>query len=163
MSKMTLRRTLRREESADLLANTFYPPDNPDTDEECHRIVRESVRKRIADLDIVPNTAPEYVPIELEEILRVLKGMSSSKAPGDDGFTADICLRSFQTAPTIFQAILNRCLYLGCFPRVWKRARIVIIRKPGKTDYTSPKSYRPIGLLPINGKVLERIICSRIL
>ncbi|GBP21008.1 hypothetical protein EVAR_11039_1 [Eumeta japonica] len=30
--------------------------------------------------------------------------------------------------------------------------------KPGKEDYARPKSYRPIGLLPVLGKTVERML-----
>ena len=34
--------------------------------------------------------------------------------------------------------------------------------KPGKGDYTQPKSYRPIALLNTIGKILDAIIARRI-
>ncbi|KAA5658148.1 hypothetical protein F3G64_34415, partial [Pseudomonas aeruginosa] len=51
---------------------------------------------------------------------------------------------------------------MGCFPTIWKEATVVVLRKPGKTDYTNPKAYRPIGLLPVLGKVLEKMTFNRI-
>ena len=36
------------------------------------------------------------------------------------------------------------------------------LRKPGKGDYTQPKSYRPIALLNIIGKILDIVIARRI-
>jgi hypothetical protein len=38
----------------------------------------------------------------------------------------------------------------------------VVIRKPGKGDYTDPKSYRPIALLSTLGKALEGVMATRI-
>lgn len=58
---------------------------------------------------------------------------------------------------------MNAGLRLGYFPKVWKRAAIKIIPKPGKDDYAAPKSYRPIGLLPVLGKVLEKLFSCRLL
>ncbi|GBP97954.1 Putative 115 kDa protein in type-1 retrotransposable element R1DM [Eumeta japonica] len=52
----------------------------------------------------------------------------------------------------------NKCLELGYFPRAWKVAAIKVIPKPGKEDYARPKSYRPIGLLPVLGKTVERML-----
>ncbi|CAH2207795.1 jg27143, partial [Pararge aegeria aegeria] len=45
---------------------------------------------------------------------------------------------------------------------LWKEATIVVLRKPGKDDYANPKSYRPIGLLSVFGKILEKMMIKRI-
>ncbi|CAK1545374.1 unnamed protein product [Leptosia nina] len=63
--------------------------------------------------------------------------------------------------PTIFLALMNRCLKIGHFPTIWKEATVVILRKPGRTDYTTPKAYRPIGLLPVMGKIAEKLFVKR--
>ena len=57
-------------------------------------------------------------------------------------------------------SVFIACLKLG-FPMEWKRARVIMIPKPGK-DKSLPKSYRPISLLPVLGKLLERVLASRI-
>ncbi|GBP00872.1 RNA-directed DNA polymerase from mobile element jockey [Eumeta japonica] len=44
----------------------------------------------------------------------------------------------------------------------WKVAAIKVIPKPGKDDYARPKSYRPIGLLPVLGKTVERMLVGRL-
>lgn len=58
----------------------------------------------------------------------------------------------------IFQMSLDRA-YL---PQTWKTAKIVVIRKPGKADYTAAKAYRPISLLQTLSKALELIIVRRL-
>ncbi|XP_047543137.1 uncharacterized protein LOC125075464 [Vanessa atalanta] len=88
-------------------------------------------------------------------------GFNPKKAPGADGFTADICGRAIHQDPDAFLALYNKCLEIGYFPDTWKEATVVALRKPGKEDYTNPKSYRPIGLLPVLGKVLEKMIVAR--
>lgn len=49
------------------------------------------------------------------------------------------------------------------FPRLWKRARLKIIHKAGNRDWTNPSSFRLISLLPVIGKIFERIISARLL
>ncbi|GBP21029.1 Putative 115 kDa protein in type-1 retrotransposable element R1DM [Eumeta japonica] len=56
----------------------------------------------------------------------------------------------------------NKCLELGYFLRAWKVAAIKVIPKPGKDDHARPKSYRPIGLLPVLGKTVERMLVGRL-
>jgi len=50
---------------------------------------------------------------------------------------------------------------LGYFSGTWKIAIIVPVHKPGRPN-SSPKSYRPISLLPTFSKLLERILLHRI-
>ena len=43
-------------------------------------------------------------------------------------------------------------------PTLWKEARVIFIPKPGKTDYSLPKSFRPISLSNYLLKVLEKLL-----
>ena len=52
--------------------------------------------------------------------------------------------------------ILKSCLTQGIFPSEWKKANVVPIHK--KNDKQCVNNYRPVILLPICSKVLERII-----
>ena len=49
------------------------------------------------------------------------------------------------------------------FPTLWKNAKIVPLYKGKDANKTSPKSYRPVAILPIASKVLERVIHNQIL
>ena len=57
--------------------------------------------------------------------------------------------------------IYNSCLKTGYFPVAWKQAKEVLLPKAGK-DLTKQIIYRPISLLPLIGKIFERIIASRL-
>ena len=52
---------------------------------------------------------------------------------------------------------------LGHVPLTWRTAKVIALRKPGKDDYTTPRSYRPISLLSVMGKFLEKIMCKRLM
>ena len=58
----------------------------------------------------------------------------------------------------MFQACLDKKVQLDHF----KSACIVMLKKSGKSDYTSPLSYRPIALLNTLRKVLKAVISNRI-
>lgn len=88
----------------------------------------------------------------IDEIRIILEGMSPKKASGQDGLTADICMKAFLARPNLLQAIYNKCLDLTYFPTIWKAASIKVIPKPQREDYAVPKAYRPIGLLPVLAK-----------
>lgn len=92
----------------------------------------------------------------------VLRAQNPKKAPGPDGLTSDICTAAIIRDRGLFLALANKCLALSHFPRAWKVAHVIILRKPDKDNYTSPKSFRPIGLLPVLGKIVEKLIIGRL-
>jgi hypothetical protein len=59
---------------------------------------------------------------------------------------------------TLFQQCLAYGHHLACF---WT-AILAVIPKPNKADRTSPRSYRPIALLSVLGKGLERLVARKI-
>ena len=55
--------------------------------------------------------------------------------------------------------IFKCCLETGQFPSDWKKANVVPAFRKG--DKQLLKNYRPISLLPINGKVFERLLYNQ--
>lgn len=152
--------TLTPSHSAQLLARTFFPEDDPVHDSRDHgRIRREAATLRETARALSEPTVLQ--PFTGGELDAVLEAMNPSKAPGIDGITSDICQKTHNAAP-ILLAIYNKCLRLSFFPRAWKSAWIRVIPKPEKAHYTVPKAYRPIGLLPVMGKVLEKMVINRL-
>ncbi|XP_052754561.1 uncharacterized protein LOC128201476 [Galleria mellonella] len=151
--------TLSADESAALLANTFFPEDDPTKDNHDHSQIRQ---ESIAISSINLPIDRQIALFTEHELHSALQQANSKKAPGADAFTADICQKAFKTCPEVLLAIYNRCLLLSYFPEVWKEAYIKVIPKPGKEDYSIPKSYRPIGLLSLLGKTLEKMMARRL-
>jgi len=58
--------------------------------------------------------------------------------------------------------IANACIELGYWPSHFKKSTMVIISKPNKKSYDSPKSFRPIVLLNTMGKLIEKVIGKRL-
>ena len=52
--------------------------------------------------------------------------------------------------------IFRNIITTGVFPDIWKQANITPIHKKGSKQVVS--NYRPISLLPICGKIFERVI-----
>ena len=57
--------------------------------------------------------------------------------------------------------IYNAILRIQYCPKPWKLAQIKMLHKPGKDPHQTA-SYRPISLLPVFSKILEKIIYCRI-
>jgi ribonuclease HI len=87
---------------------------------------------------------------------------SPNKAPGTDGIPNAILHQTLDILLPSLHILFNACFRLGYCPAHFKEAVTVVLRKPGKDDYTQPKSYRPIALLNTLGKVLEAIVANRL-
>ena len=57
--------------------------------------------------------------------------------------------------------LFKQCVDTGIFPSEWKQGNFVPIYKKG--DRQAPKSYRPVSLLFIFGKILERLMFNEML
>ena len=110
----------------------------------------------------VLSDATDEPPFTSDEVLEHTKSMNPNRAPGHDNLTSDICSSVISMYPDVMTSLSNRCLELGHFPTSWKEARVRVIPKPGKDDYTQLTSLRPIGLLPVFGKLLEKLFIKRL-
>jgi hypothetical protein len=97
-----------------------------------------------------------------EELREAVKKMASRNvAPGPDGIPGRIWALIFHLMAPRLRYLFNRCLAEGKYPRKWKTARLVLLRKEGRPP-DSPSGYRPICLLDEVGKLLERVIAARL-
>jgi hypothetical protein len=96
---------------------------------------------------------------EVETI--ILHGVSSKKAPGYELITGKVLKSLPDKGFKLLTYIYNTILRLEYFPCQWKVAKVIMILKPGKSpNYAA--SYRPISLLPIISKVLEKMLLKRL-
>ncbi|XP_049868206.1 uncharacterized protein LOC126371572 [Pectinophora gossypiella] len=144
--------------SARYLAETFYPRDDREKDNDEHR----AIRKRAEMTNEGKQGESCDPPFTADELLRATKSFNPKKAPGSDGLTADIWDHLISSNTDTILRLMNKCLTHQYFPRSWKEATVIVLRKPGKECYDSPKSYRPIGLLPVLGKIYEKMIVARL-
>jgi hypothetical protein len=122
--------------------------------------------RRSGSLDMLP---PQPYPISRlqetftpEEIERAIMTSSPKKAPGRDGIPF-ACLRQVYAAiPDHVNAFYSTLGAKGYHPRSWREATTAIIPKPNKPDYSSVKAYRPIALLNCMGKILEKLMATRL-
>jgi hypothetical protein len=88
--------------------------------------------------------------------------LNPKKAPGLDGITGRIYKRTFYMFPRIITTIYNQSFKRGCFPKRWKIAKVIPVTKPTKGNSLDPSKYRPISLLNMGGKILEKLLINRI-
>ena len=145
--------TSNSEDTAKALLNHFYPDDTPDASQE---------QKLIRDKEDEEPDAEDDLPFTEIEVINCLETMNPNRAPGHDNLTSDICLRVASNYPKLITEIMNQCLSRRHFPDIWKSAIVKILPKPGKDNYDDLASHRPIGLLPVFGKLLEKLFTRRL-
>ena len=60
-----------------------------------------------------------------------------------------------------FSIIFRICVNYSTFPDIWKKSNICPIHKKGHKQVIN--KYRPVSLLPIFGKIFERLIFNYLL
>ncbi|XP_045122669.1 uncharacterized protein LOC123511112 [Portunus trituberculatus] len=106
----------------------------------------------------LPSLAQPFKPHELSSALATLK---PGKAPGLDKVPYDFIRHLTPPLRACLLQIYNSSWQSGQFPSTWKSAILIPIHKPGK-DPTLPSAYRPISLLSCIGKLLERLVNTRL-
>ena len=94
------------------------------------------------------------------EIQAVLEALDVTKATGSDGIPARLLKETAEVIAPSLCCLFNKSLNTGTLPDEWKLANVVPVHKKGNAEYT--ENYRPISLLPIVSKVLERCVLNNI-
>lgn len=112
---------------------------------DCHPHI-----SRVATVDVTP-----------DEVFDKLVGLKSSLTPDPDGLP---CYFLKMCSPTLaFPVFLlfQKSLKSGIFPKRWKRAYVTPLFKSG--DKSDVRNYRPICCLPLLGKILDSIVCDKLM
>ncbi|XP_070132570.1 uncharacterized protein [Drosophila bipectinata] len=99
--------------------------------------------------------------VTAEEVLAAARNLAPNKAPGPDAVPNRALKVVLAQIPEKIAAVYNQCLLEGSFPKVRKKQRLLLQTKPGKPPGEAA-SYRPICLLDTVGKVLEKILATRL-
>ena len=101
-------------------------------------------------------------PVSPDQIEKIISNLKNSKASGLD--MVDTYILKL-VKPCIVPAvchIVNLSFQTCKFPSKWKIAKVIPLYK-GKGCKLDPKSYRPVALLPILSKVLERSLFIQVM
>jgi ribonuclease HI len=140
--------TLPGEETLKALADIHFQGHNTN-------IVRSLNAKTLTTTDVL-NECTDW--LTAERLIRAFNDFKSKKSPGKDKLKP-IVLKHLPTSfVDLLLLIYKGVICTGYTPEAWCEARVVFIPKPGKTDYTNPKAFRPISLTNYLIKGLEKLV-----
>ena len=96
-----------------------------------------------------------------EEVHRLLSTHKLNTASGPDGISSQMLRGTANSTTASITTLFNLSLKLSTVPDDWKRSRVTPIPKSGDTSNVS--NFRPISLLSLISKVLERCIHNRVM
>ena len=112
---------------------------------------------------LVPNTPTvELSSFQFndQDILKIIRALHVNKAHGCDDISIRMIKICDQSIVKPLSIIYQNCLNTGTFPDIWKKSNIVPVHKKG--DKQIVNNYRPVSLLPVCGKILERLVFNSI-
>ena len=105
-----------------------------------------------------PHLLSSECPLDLlcteDEVYDLIVQLDPSKSTGPDGISARMLRGVVDVIVPSLTKLFNLSLSSGIFPEAWKLARIVPVPKAG--DLSRPSNYRPISILSVVSKLLER-------
>ena len=120
------------------------------------------------DIQLVENRSPNFLSLPkleitsftLEEVIKEIENINIYKSSGIQNILSRILKDVWSIMPTILHNILNSSIGLAVFPDSWKIGTVIPIPKvPNPHNVTD---LRPITLLPIPGKILERLVHNKL-
>ena len=106
---------------------------------------------------------PGSMEVSIADVVSAIRQMRPKAAPGLDDIPVSVLKENqFIIAPWL-ALIYTASLSLHYFPESWKTAKVIPLKKPGKSSHSTPCSYRLISLLSHIGKALERIVNQRLM
>ena len=107
----------------------------------------------------VPRRRFRPQPVNCDQIVLTVNDMKNKQSHGNDGITTRFLKDSLSVLTFYITIIVNTSIVTGKIPKKWKHAIVCPLYKKGDTDDRS--NFRPISLLPVLSKVLEKVVSTQ--
>ena len=104
----------------------------------------------VSDLQIGP------IQVGIQDIIKVVKDINIVKASTVPHISANVLKDAFMIIPLQLCFMYNLSFAKGIYPDAWKVANVIPLKKWG--DPTDVNNLRPVSLLPLPGKIAERLM-----
>ena len=106
------------------------------------------------------NAAPKLslLPVHPDTVHWIIKNLKNSKASGWDNIDTYIIKLIGQEIVPALTHIVNTSITTAVFPASYKTSKIIPLLKNSQLDKLDPSSFRPVSLLPVASKILERVV-----
>ena len=103
----------------------------------------------------------KFQHVSVAETEQLLKKIKVKQSTGIDDLPAQLLKDSASVISSPLTSIINTSLNSSTFPTEWKHAKVVPIYKSG--SQSSIEYYRPISILPLVSKVIEKSVHTQLL
>ena len=142
--------------------------DNQNFDRQQEITVNTYLRDHSEDIVPYPNVDisrldpddPIMKPTTPQEIKSII-GKFLNKAPGESKIDKTLLCKLPDSMHVFLSELTNETISMGYFPNIFKIGLLHFLGKPGKS-LLSVNNYRPISLLEVPGKIVEKVIFSRL-
>ena len=102
----------------------------------------------------------QLAEVSCQEVFNLIQKIPSNKASGLDNISARLLKEASSIVTRSLTFIITLSITTGIFPNAWKRARVSpIFKEDLRTD---PNNYRPISVLPVVSKLIERVVFNQL-
>ena len=126
--------------------------------------VSNKLHSESLSINFPPDTSylPYNYPISHYEITHAIHHSFKNSSPGPDRIHPAMLKHLHPKSIDYLNLLFNEIFISESFPSQWKKAIVIPILKPD-SDSSEPKSYRPISLTSVLGKLLEKILNKRLI
>ena len=102
----------------------------------------------------------DHISLQCDEITSLIRNLKPNKATGSHEISGQMLLLCDNSVVLPLKIIFENILSTSTYPDMWKLANVTPVLKKG--DKQLIKNYRPISLLPICGKIFEKMIFNNL-